>query len=139
MDRVEGGPARPPGSENRARDHLANERTFLAWIRTALGLIGLGFVLARMGLFLEQLATAGMAGPARSVHGSREFLVTGVIFLALGTGLSAVAGWLYHRAGLAIDGGRYEPARGAVYALTAVVAGGGLTIAGLVVWQLALR
>jgi uncharacterized membrane protein YidH (DUF202 family) len=31
------------------RDHLANERTFLAWVRTALGLIGLGFVLARMG------------------------------------------------------------------------------------------
>ena len=35
------------GSE--ARDHLANERTFLAWLRTALGLVGLGVVLARVG------------------------------------------------------------------------------------------
>jgi len=31
-----------------ARDHLANERTFLAWVRTALGLIGLGVVLAKL-------------------------------------------------------------------------------------------
>jgi putative membrane protein len=38
--------------ENRdstARDHLANERTFLAWIRTALGLVGLGVLLERLG------------------------------------------------------------------------------------------
>src|SRR5690349_11464639 len=46
-------------SKGRIADHLANERTFLAWIRTALGLIGLGFVLARMGLFLRNLAMAG--------------------------------------------------------------------------------
>lgn len=38
--------------ENRgsaARDHLANERTFLAWVRTALGLVGLGVILERLG------------------------------------------------------------------------------------------
>lgn len=38
--------------ENRdstARDHLANERTFLAWVRTALGLVGLGVLLERLG------------------------------------------------------------------------------------------
>lgn len=31
-----------------ARDHLANERTFLAWLRTALGLVGLGLVLEKL-------------------------------------------------------------------------------------------
>ena len=35
-------------SPSSVRDHMANERTFLAWVRTALGLIGLGFVLADM-------------------------------------------------------------------------------------------
>ncbi len=59
MDPDPEGYPRPPRPEARARDHLANERTFLAWIRTALGLIGMGFVLARMGLFLEQLASVG--------------------------------------------------------------------------------
>jgi putative membrane protein len=38
------------------RDALATERTFLAWIRTGLALMGFGFVVARFGLFLNQLA-----------------------------------------------------------------------------------
>jgi putative membrane protein len=33
-------------------DYLAAERTFLAWIRTGLALMGFGFVVARFGLFL---------------------------------------------------------------------------------------
>lgn len=37
------------------RDLLAAERTFLAWIRTGLALMGFGFVVARFGLFLQQL------------------------------------------------------------------------------------
>jgi uncharacterized protein (DUF302 family)/uncharacterized membrane protein YidH (DUF202 family) len=37
------------------RDSLAAERTFLAWIRTGLALMGFGFVVARFGLFLQQL------------------------------------------------------------------------------------
>lgn len=37
------------------RDLLAAERTFLAWIRTGLALMGFGFVVARFGLFLQQV------------------------------------------------------------------------------------
>ena len=37
------------------RDDLAQERTFLAWIRTGITLMGFGFVVARFGIFLEQL------------------------------------------------------------------------------------
>lgn len=39
------------------RDYLAAERTFLAWIRTGLALMGFGFVVARFGLFLRELRT----------------------------------------------------------------------------------
>lgn len=35
-------------SGNRARDHLANERTYLAWLRTALAVVALGAVLAKL-------------------------------------------------------------------------------------------
>jgi uncharacterized membrane protein YidH (DUF202 family) len=37
------------------RDYLAEERTFLAWIRTGLTLMGFGFVVARFGLFLQMM------------------------------------------------------------------------------------
>jgi putative membrane protein len=51
--------------ENRdstARDHLANERTFLAWVRTALGLVGLGVLLERLGAGGEIVAVAAGVG-----------------------------------------------------------------------------
>ena len=44
-----------PGNAAELRDYLAIERTFLAWIRTGLALMGFGFVGARFGLFLQQL------------------------------------------------------------------------------------
>jgi len=37
-------------------DHLANERTYLAWIRTGIAIIALGFVVARFGLFLREIS-----------------------------------------------------------------------------------
>jgi len=45
-------------SDVRATDSLANERTFLAYARTALAFIGLGFVIARFALFARQVAAA---------------------------------------------------------------------------------
>jgi putative membrane protein len=37
-----------------SQQHLANERTFLSWLRTSIALIGLGFIVARFGLFLRE-------------------------------------------------------------------------------------
>jgi len=34
---------------DRQREHQANERTFLAWLRTSIALIGFGFAIARFG------------------------------------------------------------------------------------------
>jgi putative membrane protein len=100
----------------------------------ALGLIGLGFVLARMGLFLRQLALAS-GGVPRNLRAGHEFVLAGVIFLVLGT---AHCGWtcrLYHDTARAIDDDRYEPARSSVLVLTMIVVVGGLLIVGLVLWH----
>ena len=39
-------------------DHLANERTFLAWIRTSVAIMGFGFVVVEYSIFLRQLSYA---------------------------------------------------------------------------------
>ena len=49
------------------RTYFAAERTFLAWIRTGLGLMGIGFAVARFSLFLREFRQSG-AGAA--VHGT---------------------------------------------------------------------
>jgi putative membrane protein len=68
-----------PGTD--LRDYLAEERTFLAWIRTALALTGFGFVVARFGLFLEEIQAArdGFAGQSH-----RHSLWFGTAFIAVG-------------------------------------------------------
>jgi putative membrane protein len=48
------------------RIYFAAERTFLAWIRTGLSLMGFGFVVARFGLFLRQSAAASQAATVKS-------------------------------------------------------------------------
>ncbi len=52
-----------PNTGSLARDHLANERTFLAWVRTALGIVGLGVLLEKfVGTGEQVIATvAGLA------------------------------------------------------------------------------
>ena len=42
--------------KNNASDHLANERTFLAWIRTSIGIMAFGFVVVKFSLFVKQIS-----------------------------------------------------------------------------------
>jgi putative membrane protein len=130
----------PPdsGRSNRTRDHLANERTYLAWVRTSLGLIGLGFVLARMGLFLRQMAMETTGAAARPVKSAHEYMVVGVVFLIFGIAMTGGAAWLHDRNRRAIESDRYEPSRITVFGLAAVVIAAGLLIVALVVWRTSL-
>ena len=92
----------------KAREHLANERTLLAWIRTAIALIGMGFVVARFGLFLRQLALINpVAG--QSTTSTSYSAVIGVALVATGV-LAAVLGTVrFFRVRAQIDRGRFEP------------------------------
>lgn len=48
-------PSQPSAPDPHVRDHLANERTLLSWIRLGLAAAGLGFVVTRFGLLLREL------------------------------------------------------------------------------------
>jgi putative membrane protein len=77
-------------AEEDPRVYFAAERTFLAWIRTGLGLMGIGFAVSRFGLFLRQLSASTSHLQARTTGLS---LWSGVMLVALGVvvTLSAVA------------------------------------------------
>ncbi|HTT80266.1 MAG TPA: DUF202 domain-containing protein [Stellaceae bacterium] len=45
-------------------DHAANERTFLAWVRTGIAVVAFGSVIEKFNLFLQTLATASPVGAA---------------------------------------------------------------------------
>lgn len=56
-----------PQPEKDPRVYFALERTFLAWIRTGLALMGFGFVVARFGIFLREIRmTTGAIALTRS-------------------------------------------------------------------------
>lgn len=69
-------------------DHLANERTFLAWIRTGIALITFGFVIARFGLFLRELTLKNVGITVASVHISS---IIGVLMVLLGVAVIGIA------------------------------------------------
>jgi putative membrane protein len=46
-------------------DHAANERTFLAWVRTGIAVIAFGFFIEKFNLFLLMVAPTGLGSDAR--------------------------------------------------------------------------
>jgi putative membrane protein len=73
-------------------DYLAAERTLLAWIRTGLALMGFGFVVARFGLFLQQLQIIQHAPSAQSYGLSLWF---GTALIAVGVVVNVYSGWRF--------------------------------------------
>jgi putative membrane protein len=72
---------------NRVTDALANERTFLAYARTALAFIGFGFVIARFALFTREVAIVAhlhKTSPAVSTIFGTAMALAGVACAAYG-------------------------------------------------------
>lgn len=105
---------------DRQREHQANERTFLAWLRTSVALIAFGFAITRFGLFLRQLRAVIQEQPAiGSSLVSSETL--GVTLVAFGIITIALAAWRYNQVFWQIERGAYQPNRWLVWLTTGVV------------------
>ena len=89
---------------DRTRDHLSNERTLLAWIRTGVTLIGLGFVVARFSFLLRTLAAeAHSAAPSQSSGGT----ALGVALVLVGAATIQLALRRFLTTRMQIDRGEY--------------------------------
>lgn len=69
-------------TKQHAGDHLANERTFLAWIRTNIGIMGFGFVVMKFSLFIKQISAA--LGSKVPLHQTGDSRIIGIFLVALG-------------------------------------------------------
>jgi len=112
----------------KGQEYLANERTFLAWIRTAIAVISLGFVVARFSLWLRQLSQARESrAPLPRLHGIS--LPMGELLMVFGACLSVLAAWRYHVVNRQIEEDRVSADRGLIVLVTVAVTVLALTMA----------
>ncbi|MGA8554691.1 MAG: DUF202 domain-containing protein, partial [Candidatus Acidiferrales bacterium] len=90
----------------KASDHLANERTFLAWIRTSISIIVFGFVVAKFGITLREFL--GVQGSAQ--HESGMSLAMGVGFMVMGMFMALVLLVRYRTTMKQLNEDNFQPA-----------------------------
>jgi putative membrane protein len=119
---------------NRQRDHQANERTFLAWLRTSLALIGFGFAIARFGLFTRQIQYSLTTRPPviHPVFNSENF---GMGLVCAGVLTMLLATWHFNQVFQQIEHQDYRPKRFLMWFMTGLVLTLGAFSIPLILWR----
>jgi putative membrane protein len=111
----------------RYSDHAANERTFLAWVRTAIAIMAFGFLVERFDLFLE-IAGQTLSRRVLSVGGQTLGNAAGLILIGLGAVMTILALVRFRKTAREIDSAERTPGSRerldvALAALLAVIGG----------------
>ncbi|WP_207386017.1 YidH family protein [Legionella gresilensis] len=115
---------------SKIRDHLANERTFLAWIRTSIGLIAFGFVVEKFSLFLKQLriilTKSSISLPPQYNLSLYQHLPSysasfGIALVILGTLISLLAFLKYKQIREQISSNQFKPTNFLNFTLTLII------------------
>ena len=105
------------------RVHMANERTFLAWVRTSISIMAFGFVVEKFSLFVKQLSyyLGREATPPAPGYSS----ILGVILVALGAAIGLLAFVRYRSVERQIEEDTYAPSKvlSVLLALSVIVIG----------------
>ena len=112
-------------AEQDPRVYFAAERTFLAWIRTGLGLMGVGFAVSRFSLFLREL---GPQPGVLSAHGGSLPRGSGIALVVLGVLVNLSAAWQHLRLIRQLRSGTWQAGRASAVAivLALILAAGGI-------------
>ena len=98
-----------PETAGRARDHLANERTFLAWVRTGIAIVVFGFAIGRFAIAIDEWQQI----QGQSVHKAAFSVWFGAIAIVAGVLLTLAGLVRFRRIRAELQRGRFE-ARGFV-------------------------
>jgi putative membrane protein len=84
---------------------MANERTFLAWIRTSIGIMAFGFVLEKFALFTKQMAfiLGQQVVPETALPSHGYSAILGILLVAFGTAMAALSFIRYKKVQKQID------------------------------------
>lgn len=95
----------------RYSDHAANERTLLAWVRTAIAIMAFGFLVQKFDLFLR-IAAASLAARSPPAHSQIVGTIAGLLLIALGGAMMLFAAIRFRKTTLAIDAAETLPGPG---------------------------
>ncbi|HKY10466.1 MAG TPA: DUF202 domain-containing protein, partial [Nitrososphaera sp.] len=126
-------------SSERLQQYLANQRTFLSWVRTSIALIGLGFAIERFSLFLQQfrlIANPDTTGNAASATAHDYSALVGISMIIVGTGLIVYALKNYLESNKTIASGKYMPKNAIIYTASATIIGLGIIMIIFLIAQL---
>ena len=87
-------------------DHLANERTFLAWIRTSIGIMAFGFIVVKFSLFVKQLTL--LLGKQNSTPQKGYSSIMGIVLVVVGMFTSILAYARYKKTEKQINQNTYQ-------------------------------
>ena len=93
------------------RVHMANERTFLAWIRTSIGIMAFGFVVEKFAIFMKQMSIVlGNSTTGNTLPPSHGYsAIIGIFLVGLGTSLVLLAFVRYKKVERQIDTDTFHP------------------------------
>jgi putative membrane protein len=102
---------KPSAKVGNPQVHMANQRTFLAWIRTSIGLMAFGFVVEKFSFFLKKLPLFfGKSIADESTISSLGYSsIFGIALVAFGTIMGVLAFVRYRKVGKEIDEDAYRP------------------------------
>lgn len=101
---------------NRARDHLANERTFLPWVRTGVAVVVFGFAIGRFSIAIRQFSVF----QGKPMHTSGLAVWIGMVAIVAGVILTMAGLMRYRSTRVQLERGEFQPA-GFVIDLVAVL------------------
>ncbi len=104
---------------NNTNDHLANERTYLAWVRTSVGIMALGFVVVKFSLFVKQLSI--ILGKDKELHEKGYSAIIGILLVLVGAVTIIMGFWRYKKTQRQISSGKYAESSVTMFVMTSIL------------------